>query len=179
MLKVRLQRTGKRGQAYFRVVVLEHTKKPRGKFLELLGNYDPHKKELKVDMERLNHWVSNGAQTSPTVNNLLVNYKYWDKPKMQSWKPKNKPASAVGRTESASDETKSAESSSRTSPEALSTAREVKPASAESFGEVKQETAPAEEPKPEETPAEQKLSEEPKPETAPTEQPKPEEAPVS
>ena len=90
MLKVRLQRTGKRGQAYFRVVVVEHTKKPKGKFLELLGNYDPHKKEFKVDMERVNHWVSNGAQVSPTVNNLLVNYKYWDKPKMPSWKPKKK-----------------------------------------------------------------------------------------
>src|SRR3989338_6809065 len=90
MLKVRLQRTGKRGQAYFRVVVVEHTKKPKGKFLELLGNYDPHKKELKVNMERVKHWVSNGAQASPTVNNLLVNYKYWDKPKVQSWKPKKK-----------------------------------------------------------------------------------------
>ncbi|MBI4158009.1 MAG: 30S ribosomal protein S16 [Candidatus Yanofskybacteria bacterium] len=91
MLKIRLQRTGKRGQAYFRVVVLEHTKKLRGEFLELLGNYDPHKKEFKVDMERVNYWVSNGAQVSPTVNNLLVNYKYWDKPKMPSWKPKKKP----------------------------------------------------------------------------------------
>ena len=56
--------------------------------MELLGNYDPHKKEFKVKMERVNYWVSNGAQVSPTVNNLLVNYKYWDKPKVQSWKPK-------------------------------------------------------------------------------------------
>lgn len=88
MLKVRLQRTGKRGQAYFRVIVVEHTKKPRGEFLELLGNYDPHMKEFKVDMDRINNWVSKGAQVSPTVNNLLVNYKYWDKPKMVSWKPK-------------------------------------------------------------------------------------------
>lgn len=90
MLKIRLQRTGKRGQAYFRVVIVEHTKKPRGKFLELLGNYDPHKKELKVKMGRVEYWVSKGAQVSPTVNNLLVNYKYWDKPKVQSWKPKNR-----------------------------------------------------------------------------------------
>lgn len=88
MLKIRLQRTGKRGQAYFRVVVLEHTKKTKGEFLELLGNYDPHKKELKVKMERVEYWISKGAQVSPTVNNLLVNYKYWDKPKVQSWKPK-------------------------------------------------------------------------------------------
>ena len=99
MLKVRLQRTGKRGQAYFRVVILEHTKKPKGKFLELLGNYDPHKKEFKVDMERVNYWVSKGAQVSPTVNNLLVNYKYWDKPKMQSWKPKKRQESAQSSTD--------------------------------------------------------------------------------
>lgn len=90
MLKIRLQRTGKRGQAYFRVVVLEHTKKPRGKFLELLGNYDPHKKVLNAKIDRVEYWVSKGAQVSPTVNNLLVNYKYWDKPKVQSWKPKNR-----------------------------------------------------------------------------------------
>ena len=90
MLKIRLQRTGKRGQAYFRVVIVEHARKPRGKFLELLGSYDPHKKDLKVNMEKLNGWVSKGAQASPTVNNLLVNYKYWDKPKVQSWKPKKK-----------------------------------------------------------------------------------------
>ena len=88
MLKVRLQRTGKRGQAYFRGVILEHTQKPKGKFLELLGNYDPHRKELNAKIDRIEYWVSKGAQVSPTVNNLLVNYKYWNKPKMPSWKPK-------------------------------------------------------------------------------------------
>ena len=102
MLKIRLQRTGKRGQSYFRVIVVEHTKKPKGKFLELLGNYDPHKKKFKVNMERLNHRISNGAQVSPTVNNLLVNYEYWDKPKMPSWKPKKgKTENEKGKTEPA------------------------------------------------------------------------------
>ena len=41
-------------------------------------------------MERIEYWASKGAQVSPTVNNLLVDYKYWNKPKMQSWKPKKK-----------------------------------------------------------------------------------------
>lgn len=102
MLKIRLQRIGKRGQAYFRVVILEHTKKPKGEFLGLLGNYDPHKKEFKVDMEKVNHWVSKGAQVSPTVNNLLVNYKYWDKLKVQSWKPKKIPEASDKRQETSS-----------------------------------------------------------------------------
>ena len=85
---IRLQRIGKRGQAYFRVVVIEHTSRPKGEYLELLGTYNPHQKEFKVKKDRIEYWVSKGAQTSPTVNNLLVNYKIWDKPKMQSWKPK-------------------------------------------------------------------------------------------
>lgn len=90
MLNVKLQRVGKRGQAYFRVIVGEHTLKPKGKFLELLGSYDPHKKELKVKKDRIEYWVSKGAGVSPTVNNLMVNFKQWDKVKMQSWKPKHK-----------------------------------------------------------------------------------------
>lgn len=90
MLIIRLQRTGKRGQAYFRVVILEHTSRPQGKYLELLGSYNPHQKEFKVKKDRIEYWISKGAQVSPTVNNLLVNYKVWDKPKMQSWKPKKK-----------------------------------------------------------------------------------------
>jgi len=92
MLKIRLQRTGKRGQAYFRVVVLEHTKKTKGEFLELLGSYNPHEKKLAVKRDRVEHWMSQGAQISPTVNNLMTNFKIWDRPKMQSWKPKKKEA---------------------------------------------------------------------------------------
>ena len=90
MLMIRLQRTGKRGQAYFRVVILEHTSRVKGKYLELLGNYNPHQKEFKVKKDRIEYWISKGAQISPTVNNLMVNYKVWDKPKVQSWKPKRK-----------------------------------------------------------------------------------------
>jgi len=90
MLIIRLQRIGKKNQAYFRIVVLEHTKKPQGEFLELLGSYNPHQKEFKVKKDRVEHWMSKGAQISPSVNNLMVNYKVWDKPKMPSWKPKKR-----------------------------------------------------------------------------------------
>src|SRR6185295_5028890 len=88
MLVMRLQRIGKKGQAYFRLVATEHTKKPQGEFLELLGSYDPHKKDLKVKKERIEYWMSKGAQLSPTLNNLLVNHKIITTTKMLSWKPK-------------------------------------------------------------------------------------------
>ncbi|GEM_PF-468527 len=85
---MRLQRIGKRGQAYFRIIVTEHTKKPQGEYLELLGSYDPHKKNLLAKKERIDYWISKGVQLSPTVNNLLVNNKIIIAPKMVSWKPK-------------------------------------------------------------------------------------------
>lgn len=90
MLKIRLQRIGKRGQAYFRLVVTEHTTKPQGKYLELLGSYDPHKKELKVDGERVGYWLSRGAQMSETANNLLVDRKIIEGEKVKAWRPKKK-----------------------------------------------------------------------------------------
>ncbi|MDP3953887.1 MAG: 30S ribosomal protein S16 [bacterium] len=72
MLKIRLQRVGKRGQAFFRLVVKEHTERAKGEYLELLGSYDPHKNKVNAKVDRVKHWLSKGAQMSPTVNNLLV-----------------------------------------------------------------------------------------------------------
>ena len=92
MLKIRLQRTGKRGQAYFKVIVNEHTRRPKGKYLELLGSYDPHKNEMSVDGERVKYWLGQGAKMSETVNNLLVGKGVIEGKKVQVWKPKKKKA---------------------------------------------------------------------------------------
>lgn len=90
MLKIRLQRIGKRGQAYFKVVVIEHTRRPKGKYLELLGSYDPHKNKVDVDTEKIKHWISQGAHLSETVNNLLVGRGVIEGSKVRAWKPKKK-----------------------------------------------------------------------------------------
>ncbi len=73
MLKIRLNRTGKKKQPSYRVVVQEHTAPLNGKFVEVLGFYRPadNPKVFKVDMERINHWLSVGAQPSPTVAVML------------------------------------------------------------------------------------------------------------
>ncbi|MEK7525546.1 MAG: 30S ribosomal protein S16 [Patescibacteria group bacterium] len=116
MLKIRLQRIGKRGQAHFRVVIQEHTEKAKGKSLELLGSYNPHQKVLNVQKERIEYWMSKGAQISPTVNNLMVNYKVWDRPKMISWKPKKKEGGAP--TEAAAPAPAAEQASGEAQPEA-------------------------------------------------------------
>ncbi|MBI2676620.1 MAG: 30S ribosomal protein S16 [Candidatus Yanofskybacteria bacterium] len=91
MLKIRLQRIGKRGQAYFRIIVTEHTQKPKGRYLELLGTYNPHEDKVNVDKERVLSWLSKGAQASPTTHNLLVGRKVIEGKKVQAWKAKSKP----------------------------------------------------------------------------------------
>ncbi len=88
MLMIRFQRIGKRGQAYFRLVATEHTSKPQGKYLELLGTYDPHAKKLVTKTERIAHWREHGAKLSATAHNLLVTHKVLDEKKVPSWKPK-------------------------------------------------------------------------------------------
>ncbi len=90
MLKIRLQRIGKKGQAYFRVIVTEHTQKPKGRFLEDLGSYDPHKNMVNAKKERVEYWMSKGAQLSATVNNLLIGREIIKGEKVQVWKAKKK-----------------------------------------------------------------------------------------
>ena len=90
MLKIRLQRIGKIGQAYFRVVVTEHTTKPQGKYLELLGSYDPHKKIAQIVGDRVQYWMKQGVQLSPTANNLLIKHAIIQGEKVKAWKPKKK-----------------------------------------------------------------------------------------
>ena len=74
MLKIRLQRVGRKNDPSFRVIVTEHTtaaKKP-GSFQEVLGSYDPRKDKHELNIERVKYWMGCGAQVSSTVHNLLI-----------------------------------------------------------------------------------------------------------
>jgi len=90
MLKIRLQRIGKKNDPSYRIALVEHTTSPHGKFIELLGSYSPILKEKKFNKERIEYWLTKGAQASPTVHNLLVDEKIIDKEKVKAWKPKKK-----------------------------------------------------------------------------------------
>lgn len=73
MLSIRLSRIGKRKKPYYRVVVIERTRPRDGRFVEIVGTYDPLKKpaELKLDADRIKHWMGKGAQPSDTVRSFL------------------------------------------------------------------------------------------------------------
>ena len=74
MLKIRLQRVGRKNDPSFRLVVTESTNaaKKSGRFAEVLGAYDARQGEPQLKADRIKHWIGMGAQVSTTVHNLLV-----------------------------------------------------------------------------------------------------------
>ena len=75
MLTIRLARIGKKKHPFYRVVVTEKTRPRNGRFVEIVGTYDPLKKPsaVRIDSERVRYWLSKGAQPSDTVRSLLRN----------------------------------------------------------------------------------------------------------
>lgn len=72
-LVIRLTRTGKKGERKFRIVVKEKRSKRDGEYVELLGWYQKTKDHKKKDInkERVNYWISKGAQPSATVAEII------------------------------------------------------------------------------------------------------------
>ena len=72
MLVVRMQRTGRKGHAQFRVVVQDSRRTPSsGKIVAALGSYNPHSKTAVLDKEKAEQYIANGAQPSDRVVRLL------------------------------------------------------------------------------------------------------------
>jgi len=73
MVKIRLTRTGKKNSPSYRIVVADEQTKRDGKVIEKLGFYDPKTKPatVKIDRQRLDYWLSKGAQMTTAVKNLV------------------------------------------------------------------------------------------------------------
>ena len=74
MLSIRLTRMGKKKQPTYRVIVTEKTRDPWGKALEILGHYNPRTSPSTIEFkeDRIEYWLSVGAQPTATVKNLLI-----------------------------------------------------------------------------------------------------------
>jgi len=72
-VSIRLRREGALNRPYYKVVVADSRSPRDGKFIEIIGTYDPkktgHNSTLKLD--RIDHWISKGAQPSDTVRSLI------------------------------------------------------------------------------------------------------------
>jgi small subunit ribosomal protein S16 len=77
MLTIRLRRMGARNNPFYRVVVSDSRNTPTASSLEEIGYYDVTKNpaQVNIDAARAEHWISKGAQASPTVKKLLKQVK--------------------------------------------------------------------------------------------------------
>jgi small subunit ribosomal protein S16 len=165
LLRLRLQRGGKKGQPHFRIVLQEHTDAVKREAKEVLGYYQPalDPKVIKVDLERVKHWLSQGAQPSDALAVLLK--KEGMEGMDQYIAPRDKQRKKKGEQPE--------EEAAPAAPAAEAAPAEDKPAE-----EPKAEEAPAEEPKAEEAPAEEPKAEEAPKEEAPAEEKPAEEEPA-
>ncbi len=73
-LKIRLTRLGDKKSPFYRVVVADSRSPRDGKFVEVIGTYNPltEPAEIKIDAEKASKWLKNGAQPTETAKELLV-----------------------------------------------------------------------------------------------------------
>ncbi|HEY9480993.1 MAG TPA: 30S ribosomal protein S16 [Candidatus Paceibacterota bacterium] len=91
MLKIRLQRVGRVNVPTFRVVLTDSKNSTKsGKFVEILGIYDPVNDVKDIKADRVKHWMSHGAKLSDTVHNWLIDKKIIPGKKVNAL-PKKKP----------------------------------------------------------------------------------------
>ncbi len=72
-MSIRLMRLGAKKRPFYRVIVIDKTKPRESKAKEIIGFYDPLKEpaEIKIDLDRANYWLKQGAQASKTVQSLI------------------------------------------------------------------------------------------------------------
>ena len=169
MLTIRFLRVGKKNQPAFRIVVTEKTNPPRGgRFLEVVGFYNPLTKERNLKQERIKYWISVGAKPSDRVHNLLISEKVIEGKKIPVHaKAKEDDKKAEAKSPGAEVKEQVMEKSEVKSPKkkpvpAKTTMDEKKP---------KEETKEKKEPSEEKPAEETKTNEEEKPETAENKEP--------
>jgi len=150
MLKIRLRRMGKRHRPFYRVVVSDSRSVPTAPAVEEVGHYDPMAKppSVKIDVQRIEHWVGQGALMSPTVKKLVKDIRTGRvaKAEQEAAAAKAKPPAAPKKEAEAPVEQVAEEKAEAAPAEEQPTEEKAEAAPAkEQAEEAKAEAAPAEE----------------------------------
>jgi small subunit ribosomal protein S16 len=158
MLTIRLSRVGKKKQPTYRFVISEKGRDPWGDHLEILGHFNPRTNPatLVIKEDRLQHWISKGAQLSDTVNNLLIDKGLVKGEKRRIVKVnQKKQASVAAEKQKVADAAAKAEETKKAAAEAEKAAKEAEAAPPAETPEPAPEATPESAPEPTpETPAE-------------------------
>ena len=149
-LKIRLARGGAKKRPFYRIVVAEAAAPRDGRYVERVGTYNPmvpkdHEQRLTLNGERINFWMSKGAQPTERVHKMLASAGLMAAPVLRDQPKKSAPGKKRAEREAAAAEAAAAE-------EAAAAAAAAEEAPAE---EAAAEEAPAEEAAAEEAPAEE------------------------
>ncbi|MBR1655978.1 MAG: 30S ribosomal protein S16 [Prevotella sp.] len=197
--KIRLQRGGRKGYAFYRIVIADARAPRDGRFTEKIGTYNPNTDPATVDLnfDRALYWVEVGAQPTDTVRNILSNEGVYlmkhlrggvrkgafdeatAQKKFDAWKEEKLKGFEAVREKNA--KAKKDAAAKNLEEEKKKNEEIAKKVADKKAAEVAEET-PAEEAAAEETveaPVEEPVAEEPKAEEAPVEDPKTEEAPAA
>ncbi len=197
--KIRLQRGGRKGYAFYRIVIADARAPRDGRFTEKIGTYNPNTDPATVDLnfDRALYWVEVGAQPTDTVRNILSNEGVYlmkhlrggvrkgafdeatAQKKFDAWKEEKLKGFEAVREKNA--KAKKDAAAKNLEEEKKKNEEIAKKVADKKAAEVAEET-PAEEAAAEETveaPVEEPVAEEPKAEEAPVEEPKAEEAPAA
>ena len=79
MVKIRLARGGSKKRPFYSIIVSDQRRQPSGRFIERIGFFNPmaveSEESLRIDTERANYWISQGAQPAERVANILKQVK--------------------------------------------------------------------------------------------------------
>lgn len=128
MLKMRLQRIGRKNDPSYRVVVTDSRNGPRtGNHVDLLGSYNPKMGKFQIDGEKAKHWISKGVQVSDTIHNFLVTQKIIEG-KKKNVLPKKSPIIDEAKIKAEAEAKAAAEAAEKAAKEAAEAAKAEVPA---------------------------------------------------
>ena len=164
-LKIRLARGGAKKRPFYRIVVAEAAAPRDGRYVERVGTYNPmvpkdHEQRLTLNGERINFWMSKGAQPTERVHKMLASAGLMAAPVLRDQPKKSAPGKKRAEREAAAAETAAAEAAAAKEAAAAAAAAEAAPAEEAAAEEAPAEEAPAEEAAAEEAPAEEAAAEE-------------------
>lgn len=160
-MMIRFQRIGRKNDASFRMAVLEKTAGPKaGKYVDLVGTYNPKTKQITYKAEKIQDWIKKGAQVSPSLKNLLIKNGVLEGSKVAVISKKNlEKHIAKKKAEEEAAQAKAAEEKAKADAAEAKAAEEA--ASAPAVEEAPVAEAAPEEAPAEETPVEEVKKEEP------------------
>lgn len=159
MLVIRLARKGRSKQAAYRMVVAEKSNPVKGRFVEVVGFYNPSEnKRLEVDEDRVKYWISQGAKPSDTVASLLKHKGMSDMEQYIGRRDKQRPKKNPSEEELAAME--AANAPAEEAPAADAPTEEAAPATEDAPAEEEAPAAEEAAPAAEEAPAEEPAAEE-------------------